>query len=531
MKTTAQQLVGLIALAILSSTGTSLAGSWNSTSEVWLAAAALGQSNAASNPAEDAHSQATELLQRARQAMSENDFAAADSLIAKADALGVSYNALYMGDTPKKARRDLERKRNSASPAKPGQLLSFGSNRDKQAPTTDPFAGRTIGSPAADAANQQITLLPRVDSVSPLRSPAVQNNNANSNPLRAARVALAYGDVRRAAEMVQQAKTSGVVYQPLDDTPDKVEAAIRKHQETMTVEKNTEAYARLSARSMMEQADGLMRWGEFDEAERLASRAAAQRVSYGPFEEKPQTLLERIAVAKRQNGAAAAAPAAAMPSAPAGYATAASAPATSMASRQAAVQLVRQARQAIAAGQYNQAEAFARQAEQMRLPGSAFAPGEDRPESRVCWTCEQLQHAKHRRQASCPPALPKSFRLRDRHARSKRLTQAVYNPANDPTQERAKLRTMAPTANVDLRLALNQESVSPQQSPDVGQSLSAGPGTKRRFRPNRKRPARRRSNPAWLCSSRAKRPCGPMTPTGPTNCSVRPPRIPTTWTP
>ena len=38
--------------------------------------------------------------------------------------------------------------------------------------------------------------------------------------------------------------------------------------------------AALDARSLMEQADGLLRWGDNDEAERLASRAASMQVSY-----------------------------------------------------------------------------------------------------------------------------------------------------------------------------------------------------------------------------------------------------------
>ena len=35
-------------------------------------------------------------------------------LISQAEALGVQYSVFYMGDTPKKARRDLERKRNAS---------------------------------------------------------------------------------------------------------------------------------------------------------------------------------------------------------------------------------------------------------------------------------------------------------------------------------------------------------------------------------------------------------------------------------
>ena len=93
-----------------------------------------------------------------------------------------------------------------------------------------------------------------------------------------------------------------VNYQPLDDTPERVEATIAKYQELSTLDKGTEAYRRGYARSLMEQADALLRWGQQDEAERLAGRAAGMQIVYGPFEQKPQDLLERIAAARRQSG-------------------------------------------------------------------------------------------------------------------------------------------------------------------------------------------------------------------------------------
>ena len=76
--------------------------------------------------------------------MAEKDFVAAESLISQADALGVKYSIFYQGDTPEKARRELERKRNSDSPAKPSGLFSpLAAGRDK-APSSDPFAAHPI---------------------------------------------------------------------------------------------------------------------------------------------------------------------------------------------------------------------------------------------------------------------------------------------------------------------------------------------------------------------------------------------------
>ena len=387
--------------------------------------------------------------------MAEKDFVAADSLISQAEALGVKYSIFYQGDTPDRARRDLERTRNSASPAKPSGLFSpLGGKRDK-APTSDPFAAHPIDSAAADG--QQVTPLPRIDYASPLgsaqapagqfdpnaqanaaaRTPGMTAQAANrlsSNPLRTARLALAVGDLRRATEFVQRARASRIDYQPLDDTPDKVEAAIRRQQDLQGLDKSTEAYARASSRNLMEQADALLRWNEYDEAERLARRAAALRIDYGPFEQKPQELMQQIASARRQDRSAMA-----VVESP-GYASA-SAGGVSLALRQSAVELVRQARDAIGAGRLDQAEMLAHQAQRI-VPNSAFAPGEDCPELILL----DLQRLRQRTSSSVVPAGGQYAGQGDANG----AMPAVYNSANDPTRN-------VPASNMEPNFPSNQD--------------------------------------------------------------------------
>ena len=333
----------------------------------------MGQT--AAGASEDNNAKSADLLRRARQAMEENNLTAAESLIAQAEALDVQYGPFHFGDTPKKARHDLERKRAAAAPVKPSHLsLPFGLNKGEQAPSADPFAGRQPQSPAATINPAQVTPLPKVDSAGSARSlstpsswpgspagqmtaapgendirapgtmPAIPYGVVNANgaapaagavmgldsrtlttaggqtggpigasasptaarpngksPLCEARLALAVGDVRRAAALAQQARAIPRNYQPLDDNPDKVDAAIRKYGELQTLDKSTEAYRRAYARNLTEQADALLRWDERDEAERLAGRAASIPIMYGPFEAKPQDLLERIAAVRRSN--------------------------------------------------------------------------------------------------------------------------------------------------------------------------------------------------------------------------------------
>ena len=131
----------------------------------------------------------------------------------------------------------------------------------------------------------------------------VATRTQSDNLLRLSRCALATGDVRRAVDLLNQAKRLQVRYGPLDDSPERAEAAISKYQEIVTLDRNTEAGRRAYARMLMEQAEALVHYGEFDVAEQLADRAAQQAVTYGPFEPKPQNLLAQISAARRQNDA------------------------------------------------------------------------------------------------------------------------------------------------------------------------------------------------------------------------------------
>ena len=158
-----------------------------------------------------------------------------------------------------------------------------------------------------------------------------------------ARRALAVGDVATATAKVQQAKSLAVPYGPNDDNPARIETLIATANELADTKKRwgeSEGYRHQLARLLLEEAQAMLRWHDYDEAERLASAAAQQYNNFSPTELQPRTLLERIAAERRQSQAAA-------------YASpglTASGTAPSMAARQRAGELVRQARMALAAG-------------------------------------------------------------------------------------------------------------------------------------------------------------------------------------
>ncbi|NUQ62341.1 MAG: hypothetical protein HUU20_07625 [Pirellulales bacterium] len=430
MKPTARTLTGLIAIALVFS----VAVAWAQAPAGYPASQGTTGAGRPAGASEDqARRLCDDLLQRARQAMAENDLAAAGSLISQAESLGVEYSPLYFGDTPKKARKDLERKLPSA-----GRMSAAGSQ------PADPFAART-GSPGASApadpkalaksyilnarkemvqgnlpgamqwhrkaAEQRavfgpdedsperlaadirrmsgqpavpgVTPLPPTDQVTQI-PPASSQGNFAVQPAPAAqdmggdratagqllleaRRALAMGDVRRAGGMVEQARSLNVRFSPADDTPDRVEAQITAYRNLKAEEPqrgNTEAYRRQFARILMEQAEGLLRWRELDEAERLATEAARQPVTYSPFESKPQDLLGRIAAARSQGRSATTLPE------PASGA---------MAAKQRVADLLRQARLALGSGDLRRADELTRQAAAVGVPDSAFTMGEDRP--------------------------------------------------------------------------------------------------------------------------------------------------------
>ncbi|MHC4406360.1 MAG: ATP-binding protein, partial [Planctomycetota bacterium] len=460
--------------------------------------------------ADEAGRRSDDLLQRARQAMQENDGDTAEALIAQAKALGVGYGPLYQGDTPEKAARDLERMRggNNGLSALPGKLLAPLSIGKREASVTDPFASYRTGpatglsdpkslakshilkarqeidrgnlraaaywhgkaaeqratfgpnedSPVKLAADivrrggtlegtspavgtptmKNLTPLPPVDrTTSPLAS--IQNLHSTSfpaagtsrqartsQPLLAARRALAEGDVRRASEMVERAKARPVRYGPNDDTPAKVEALIRNYTDLTaqdTRRRNTESYRRQFARVLMEQAEGLLRYNDYEKAESLANLAAGQGVRFGSFQPNPGDLLKRIAEARR--GATTGAP-----SRPGGLSSPASM--SLAAAKQRAGQLIRQARASITAGNLRNAADLAHSAKRLGVPNSAFGPNEDSPDQVLL----DVQRAATRTDRNVMAASAYGVVPATGNASDRRAAPAVYDRSNDPTRNR-----------------------------------------------------------------------------------------------
>jgi general secretion pathway protein D len=199
-----------------------------------------------------ARKQVDDLLGRARQSLNEGNLETADSLIGRAEGLNVAYGLFHTGDTPKKARRDLEKAR-EARGGKPAATDPFaGRTPTTLAAATAPAAGAmppnaapAAAAPAnsapnfnafpAEAATPTIIPLPstaqsdvRVVGTEPAAlpaGPAVANNDPARKQqtldlVRQARAALAAGGFARADALARQADAMGVPdkdFGPQDD--------------------------------------------------------------------------------------------------------------------------------------------------------------------------------------------------------------------------------------------------------------------------------------------------------------------------
>jgi general secretion pathway protein D len=470
---TSQLFAGWVVLSVALATTTAGARPLDGVSRCWMSAVAISQTAAPRATEADRH-EVEKLLNQARQAIAEAHYETADSLISRAEAMKVEFGLFHVGDTPKKARRDLEAAKHQGkrpAPQKPGQKARQESAAEQAQP---PRANAQIAAPAAPGGSfvdsDNLPTLDRRDTamgraglarpteINPTEEMAVPGETIlpNDNPSLAlpassslelrrksdallvdSRRTLATGDVRQATVLVEQAKTLKVGYGFHDDSPAKVESLIRKYKEMSEQDggrPTTDAARRRRTEVLMEESEQLMRWGECDEAERLATDAAALRVPYGPFDASPKTLLKRIADEREKRKgmnktAVAAAAAAGAAEAAAELPTLAAAAATTAAVdlRGQALQLTKQARAALAAGQLDLADQLARQAESLRVPNNAYGPQDDRP------GLVALEVSKARARSQVAQRAGGPIEVGNRYP----VTQTVFDEQHDPTRNLA----------------------------------------------------------------------------------------------
>jgi general secretion pathway protein D len=185
-----------------------------------------------------------------------------------------------------------------------------------------------------------------------------------------ARRALSVGDLPRAQQFLAQAEELEVAYEGAGDSPQNVAESIRQGQELAELRSSpggATAWRQMYSRFLVEQAEALLSWNDLERATIAATEAGQLNPRYPVGGVTPRDVLRRIA--ERREGIG-----------PNPAAAAAAGTTLSIADAKAqTLQLLGQARAALAAGDLAQAQALAGQASALDVPDSQFAPYEDRP--------------------------------------------------------------------------------------------------------------------------------------------------------
>ncbi len=311
-----------------------------------LGAASLGDDG------RSATAQADQLLREARQAMSEGNYTVADFKISRAEALQPKYSLFHSGDTPKKARADLEKQtQKSASPDRTSRAASGKDSRSADKSPKDPFLAHQSqatadGAPqtepgisTADLAGQTVGPqslkpgLPNGNQPSPIAGAAGLNSPVMSS---APATTLQPTNVRSADAQ----KVSGRSTQPLADA---------NSPNPWDVDGHIQAAPAVAASTARPQSDA-----SFFDARRNVTNGDARSNAALPVSPmlSPAALPLDPAAQQIQS--------------------------INAVNKQQAVEMTRRARAAMAKGDSATAEQIARQAE-ILAPDTAYAPSEDRP--------------------------------------------------------------------------------------------------------------------------------------------------------
>jgi len=309
LKTTAQMFAGWAIGVLCLSAGSVFAAPAAGAIDLLVATASVAQSRPSEAQNKQNRSEAAELLRRARMAMAENDLEAADALISKAEATGAEYSVFYAFDTPKKARKDLQRKRETSgkTPALPSMLFTPGLFTKKAPPRVDPFLNRKKGSARAEAIGGgglgkagEIVPLPAVEprhstlpTENPVRSdyPSTDPSGALS-PFGRALPTMPPGEGEDPqlppALRPENPPASASGYA---GSPGRVSASLA---------------ARRKAAELTRQARAALNTGELDRAESLARQADTFRIAdsaFAPGEDRPGLVLLDIRTARQRQAA------------------------------------------------------------------------------------------------------------------------------------------------------------------------------------------------------------------------------------
>ncbi|MDO4558224.1 MAG: hypothetical protein Q4C47_04600, partial [Planctomycetia bacterium] len=132
---------------------------------------------------------------------------------------------------------------------------------------------------------------------------SVQNRRKAIAAMLDARRALAYGDVKTASAKSAEARSLYNGWTARSDSPDRLDRTIATYEKLRSersIRGDSDAWKKLYAQSMIEQAEAFISWKEFAEAERLMSYATPYQSLFTEYDgNHPAKVLQKVAEAKK----------------------------------------------------------------------------------------------------------------------------------------------------------------------------------------------------------------------------------------
>jgi len=239
------------------------------------------------------------LLVQVRSKMAAGQLTDADAILRRAESAEIHYPVLHFGDTPAKVRRELEslsRKQGTDVGGLPLRNPLAALLPKSKPATVDPFVGTgQSATKLAPAPQPRLTHnLAPVNLALPQSEAQPSPRELSDRALLAARQALAVGDADRALRLLENAELQHVAYLPTEESPERLAQAIGDIEQLLAHQDNSPSWRQAYAKFLVAQASALVRWGDFDTAERTAHEAAALSADLGPEEISPADILGRI---------------------------------------------------------------------------------------------------------------------------------------------------------------------------------------------------------------------------------------------
>jgi type II secretory pathway component GspD/PulD (secretin) len=279
-------------------------------------------------------SMARSKVKQARLLLSKGNYEAAQLLAQEADRLQATYAANE--DTPRKVLADIEQARHAASEPKDAkglliaaraalahgqidraeQLAHQSEKASSMWTKTTQIWGDSPSKVLKDVqverakqaawqkANKKDEVQVAVSVKPPAQAPAVTGDNTEvaRRLLKDARQALQAGDVAKAQQLAERARSLRPDLKWWDDTPDKLLADIRQVERVNPQGKPRDAVAEMrlvDPRPLVKQARELLDEGKFDESEKVALQAqGGKKIRWGLFEDTPEAVLADLKKAR-----------------------------------------------------------------------------------------------------------------------------------------------------------------------------------------------------------------------------------------